>query len=214
MSWIKTRCWRHFLGRTRLLASGELDGPDPEVESGQSTTTATTVLRLLISPGLPLLLAFWDFLLTSTSPCLDVYLLLPLALPVGVTQTASSSRTLSLWSPCPSNAVQKYCCTSLFSTWIGQEITRRHPSVSPGWQLNVLSSRMLSHQPYPLMIWVNYLQHSGDFFPCPLVYYHKEPKVMRSQTKPKVEWDSCWIPWWKFPLLWTPGSLDTRSLKL
>lgn len=38
------------------LGGGGLDGPDPEVESGQGTTTATAVLGLLVSPGLPLLL--------------------------------------------------------------------------------------------------------------------------------------------------------------
>lgn len=135
MSWIKTRCWGPFLGRTRLLAAWGHGGPYPEVESGQSTRTATTVLGLLISAGLPLLLPFWDFLLTSTSPSLGVYLLLPLALPVGVTQIPSSSRTLSPWLPCSSEAVLKYCCTSLFSAWTGQGITRSHPSVSPGWQV-------------------------------------------------------------------------------
>lgn len=93
-----------------------------------------------ISPDLPLLLPFWDFLLTSTSPSPGTYLLLPLGLPVGVTQTPSSLRTLTPWSPCPTEAVLKYYCTSLFSTWTGQEITRRHHSVSPGWQVCFLPS--------------------------------------------------------------------------
>lgn len=50
------------------------------------------------------------FLLTSTSASLGAYLLLPLSLPARMTQTPSSLRALSLWSPGPS---QSDCCTWL-----------------------------------------------------------------------------------------------------